>query len=64
MVRGRTLFVCTECKHKFIAADIEYLGTSLSIPQRCPKCQSIRTRPVSIFGKLLNKKYETIWERM
>ena len=64
MVRGTTLFICTQCGHKFKAADIEYLCTSLSVPQICPKCQSIRTRPVSLFGKLQNKKYEAIWKQI
>lgn len=64
MVRGMNLFICTECGHRFKAMDIEYLCTSLSIPQRCPKCQGIQTRPVSIFGKWQNKKYEPIWKQM
>ena len=64
MVRGTTLFICTHCGHKFMAADIEYLCTSLSVPQKCPKCKSIRTRPISIFGIWKNKVYEPIWEQM
>ena len=64
MVRGMSLFICTECGHRFKAMDIEYLCTSQSVPQRCPECQSIRTRPVSIFGKWQNKKYEPIWKQM
>jgi rubrerythrin len=64
MVRGTTLFICTHCGHKFIAADIEYLCTSLSVPQKCPKCESIRTRPVSIWGKIVNIKYKSVWEQI
>lgn len=64
MIRGTTLFICTECRHRFKAMDIEYLCTSLSFPQKCPKCQSIRTRPISIFGKMQDKKYEPIWKQM
>jgi len=64
MVRGMTLFICTECGHRFKALDFEYHCTVLSTPQKCPKCQSIRTRPVSLFGKWQNKKYEPIWEQM
>ena len=64
MMRGTTLFICTECGHKFKAADIEYLATSLSVPQKCPHCNGIRTRPVSIIGKMMDKKYEPIWEQM
>ena len=64
MVRGMTLFICTVCGHRFKALDIEYHCTVSSTPQKCPKCQSIRTRPVSLFGKWQNKKYEPIWEQM
>lgn len=64
MIRGTTLFICTACGHKFKAADIEFQCTVLSVPQRCPKCQSIRTRPTGIFGSLQNKKYEPIWKQM
>lgn len=64
MYRGTTLFICTECGHKFKAVDIEYLATSFSVPQKCPYCESIRTRPVSMFGKLMNKSYEAIWKQM
>ena len=55
---------CTECKRKFKAPDIEYLCTTLSVPQKCPHCQSLRTRPVSIWGKMQDKKYEPIWKQM
>lgn len=64
MMRGTTTFVCTECKRKFKAPDIEYLCTALSVPQKCPHCQSLRTRPVSIWGKMQDKKYEPIWKQM
>ena len=64
MVRGTTLFICAQCGHKFKATDIEYLCTSLSMPQKCPKCQSIRTRPISILGIWKNKMYEPIWKQM
>ncbi len=65
MVRGISLFICTECGHRFKALDIEYHCTVLSTPQKCPNCQSIRTRPVGILGKLFqNKIYESIWKQM
>ena len=64
MMRGTTTFVCTECKRKFKAPDIEYLCTALSVPQECPHCQSLRTRPVSILGKMQNKMYEPVWKQM
>ena len=52
MMRGTTAFVCTECKRKFKAPDIEYLCTTLSVPQKCPHCESFITRPVSIWRKM------------
>jgi DNA-directed RNA polymerase subunit RPC12/RpoP len=45
MLKGMTLFKCTECGNRFIAPDIELGATALSAPQKCPKCGSMRTRP-------------------
>lgn len=64
MLRGVTIFKCTQCGHTFKAPDIEYMATVYSMPQKCPKCGSIRTRPVSLFGKLTEGVYRKIWERM
>lgn len=64
MLRGMALFKCTQCGEKFIALDIEYCATAFSMPQPCPKCGSIRTRPVSWFGKVTEEVYREIWERM
>ena len=60
MLRGKTLFKCTECGKHFIAPDIEYCATVLSVPQKCPKCGSMHTRP---FGSS-NATYKQIWEYM
>lgn len=64
MFKGMTLFKCTQCGKHFKAPDIEYCATTFSMPQPCPKCGSIRTRPVSLFGTLKDQMYEGIWERM
>ena len=64
MLRGITIFKCTQCEHTFKAPDIEYMATVYSMPQKCPKCRSWRTRPVSLFGRLADMKYRRIWERM
>ena len=56
MYRGKTFFKCTECGHLFVAPDIELSATTLSVPQRCPKCESIRTRPAIPLGGLLQNK--------
>ena len=65
MLRGYTLFKCTSCGHKFMAPDIEYCATMFSIPQRCPECHSLRTRPARLFdGFLQDKMYASIWKEM
>ena len=46
------IFKCTQCGAKFEDADIEYYATVYSVPQKCPKCGSIRTRPISLLGGL------------
>lgn len=43
MLRGITLFKCTECGKHFIAPDIELGATALSAPQKCPKCGDAHT---------------------
>ena len=40
MLRGTLIFICDNCGHKFKALDIEYNCTTLSAPQKCPKCGS------------------------
>lgn len=64
MLRGITTFKCTQCGRTFKAPDFEYMAMVYSTPQKCPKCGSIRTRPVGLFGKLLEGVYRSIWERM
>lgn len=63
MLRGKTTFVCDNCRHKFKAMDIEWRATAFSQPMRCPKCGSMHTRPASLLG--LNKiVYREIWKMM
>ena len=62
MKRGKTHFRCTECGHVFKADDIEYCATVLSVPQPCPKCNSIRTLPLTAL--LHQKAYRDIWNAM
>ena len=64
MFKGMTLFKCTQCGKHFKAPDIEYCATTFSMPQPCPKCGSIRTRPASLFRKVTEEVYRGIWERM
>lgn len=64
MIRGKTLFKCTNCGHFFLAIDIEYMATVFSTPQPCPKCQSIRTRPTGSFGLMLQIVYKKIWKEL
>ena len=43
MIRGLYKYVCKDCGHKFIGADIELNATAASMPVKCPKCGSINT---------------------
>ena len=68
MYRGLTLFHCTQCGNDFKSHDIEYCATALSVPQRCPKCGSIRTMPgfwIVVVGMKSNTEiYTSIWEEI
>lgn len=46
MIRGTILFICTQCKKVFLALDIEYNATSLSVSMPCERCGSTRTMPL------------------
>lgn len=64
MLRGMTLFKCTQCGEKFKAPDVEYMATALSMPQPCPKCGSLQTRPAGLLGRLSEGAYRKVWTRM
>ena len=64
MLRGITTFKCTQCGHTFKAPDVVYMATVYAMPQKCPKCGSIQTRPDSLLGKLKEEGYRKIWEKM
>ncbi|WP_106625378.1 hypothetical protein [Bacteroides sp. Marseille-P3684] len=64
MLRGITQFKCTHCGKKFPGLDIEYAATFYTMPQRCPHCGSIRTRPAGWLGRLHEWVYRGIWEGM
>lgn len=64
MVRGKTLFRCTKCNKIFSALDIEWNATVFSVPMRCPKCESIRTLPFSLYSFFSSGVYEDIWKIM
>ena len=72
MFRGIKIFKCTKCGNTFSAPDIEWMATSFSVPQKCPKCGSIRTRPGGnsawldrIFGSSDDDGvYKKIWDDM
>ncbi len=64
MLRGMTLFKCTQCGEKFKAPDVEYMATALSMPQPCPKCGSLQTRPAGLLGRLSEGAYRKVWARM
>ncbi len=62
MYRGTILFKCTHCGNKFMGFDIEYRATIFSYPPCCPRCNSIRTRPLGLMGFLLQGAYKSIWD--
>ena len=64
MLRGMTLFKCTQCGEKFKAPDVEYMASALSMPQACPRCGSLRTRPAGLLGRLADGTYRKVWAEM
>lgn len=78
MLRGTTLFICTECKKVFLAPDVEYHAMAFSVPMPCERCGSKRTMPLMsryFLGELNPNKplekqlldysiYKDIWETM
>lgn len=63
MVFGTTTFKCTKCDSTFEGLDIEYNATIWRVPQRCPKCGSIRTYPrFALLDRWL--VYPQIWKEM
>lgn len=64
MLRGKILFKCTQCSEKFKAPDVEYMASALSMPQACPRCGSLRTRPAGLLGRLADGTYRKVWAEM
>ena len=68
MYRGLTTFNCNNCGHEFKSHDIEYRATTFSVPQRCPKCGSVRTMPnfwIEAGGiESSTRLYSSIWEEI
>jgi hypothetical protein len=40
---------------------MEWKATSLSAPQPCPKCSSMKTRPVGLIPWFEDAKYRKVW---
>lgn len=57
MLRGKKKFICRDCGEKFSALDMEWKATALSAPQPCPKCFSMKTRPVGLIPWLEDSIY-------
>ncbi len=62
---GSTIFTCDDCGKRFVAPNIEYLATALSMPMQCPKCGSMHTMPGIMSGVLNFRRsiYQKIWEK-
>lgn len=52
MLRGVYKYVCADCGHEFIGADIEWLATVASQPVKCPKCGSYHTGTASLLSQI------------
>ena len=63
MYRGTIKFVCNDCGNKFKAPDIEWLATIYSVPQPCPKCGGMHTRPDRCF-KSDYFIYKCLWKEI
>ncbi len=62
MLKGKSIFRCTECGKIFIGKNIEYHATIYSCPQPCKRCGGIRTLPV--LHTIFISVYEKLWEDM
>ena len=60
MIKGKTIFRCTNCHKVFVGIDVELMATALSAPIKCPKCGSDHTLPLFASKHL----YKEIWEKM
>lgn len=58
MIRGKTIFRCTECHKVFVGMDIEWQATTLSMPVQCPNYGSKHTLPLLA----AKSDYEDIWK--
>lgn len=52
MLRGVYKYVCADCGHEFIGADIEWQATAHSQPVMCPKCGSDHTQMASLLKQV------------
>ena len=63
---GKTLFICDECSKVFVVTTFGggIINTPLEapMPQKCPKCGSFHTLPMT--GLLFKGKYKKIWEEI
>lgn len=64
MYRGIKSFQCARCGERFKAPDVEYMASALSMPQACPRCGSLRTRPAGLLGRLADGTYRKVWAEM
>ena len=60
MYRGIKTFQCARCGERFKAPDVEYMA----MPQACPRCGSLRTRPAGLLGRLADGTYRKVWAEM
>ena len=64
MFIGMITFVCNDCGRKFEGMDIigRWMGTFVSVPQKCPGCGSYHTMPDGFLGFRKKMVYRFIWK--
>lgn len=64
MYQGLTTFKYTKCGKKFKTPCFGLAATVYTMPQPCPYCGSIRTRPARAFpfSMVDNLSYQDIWK--
>lgn len=61
MLRGKCIFKCDDCGHRFEDWDTEWAATIFTYPMPCPKCGSRHTYPAGGMSWLSKHLYRYLW---